>query len=335
MRMNAEAIKGCAVGRWSEIIRSLAPHLSSMVERERRHGPCPLCGGKDRARCHNDFQESGGVLCGQCGGGADGLATLQWGNDWSFREALEAVASYLGLTSGNTPTPRLPEPKPQPKKDWALERKRLEKIWEQSEPNIFRLDEYFGSRGISIFTPPTLRLHSSLSYYHKGSPVSYPCMIAQIILDDEIVGLHRTWLDPDGFGKAPCSQPKKTWKCADSMTGGAIRLYDIERGKPLILTEGLETALAAGEITGLSVWSCVNSSMLEKVKLPENIESVIICGDKDRNGAGQRAAEKLAERLISEGREVKISSPPMEIPDGEKGVDWLDFLNAQEVEYAI
>ena len=73
-----ETIKTHAFGRWPEILLNLAPHLEPMVSRDRKHGPCPLCGGKDRARCHNDFSESGGVFCNQCGGGADGIAVLQW-----------------------------------------------------------------------------------------------------------------------------------------------------------------------------------------------------------------------------------------------------------------
>lgn len=338
MRIETPFVKNCAIGLWPSIIQTLAPQLTPTVEREGKHGPCDLCGGKDRSRRHNDFQETGGIICNQCGGGADGFAVLQWANGWDFPTALKEVASYLGLTDSSTlPSKPSYTPKPQLKKVWTFERKRLERIWhearERAFPDNFRLDEYLGDRGISLFAPPTLRLHPSLSYYHQGPPVSYPCMIGKIIRNGEMVGLHRTWLDPDDFGKAPCSQPKKTWKCADSMTGGAIRLYDYEPGKPLVLTEGLETALAVGELIGYPVWSCVNSTMLEKVQLPEEIQSVIICADKDRSGAGQRAADKLARRLTDEGREVQISLPPLEIPDGEKGVDWLDYLNTKEVVY--
>ena len=63
------------------------------------------------------------------------------------------------------------------------------------------------------------------------------------------------------------------------------------------------------------------------------IESLYIGADKDLSGAGQASAEKLAQRLLAEGHEVKISFPPMEISEGSSGVDWLDCLK-KGVSYA-
>ena len=73
--------------------------------------------------------------------------------------------------------------------------------------------------------------------------------------------------------------------------------------------------------------------MLGKVQIPEHIQKVFIGADKDRSGAGQVAAGKLAQRLWGEtGRTARIVRPPMSIPDDESGVDWLDYINqGQEV----
>ena len=331
--MNAETIKNFCAGLWFKIILSLASHLSGIIERGRRHGPCPLCGGKDRARCHNDFEDTGGIFCNQCGGGADGFAVLMWANGWTFPEALEAVKSYLGLGNGQIPIARPVSPKTKqiPAKNWDDDLRRMEAVWGKATQDSGRIAEYLEYRGLLISVPDTLRLHPNLYYYEQGRTDSYPCMIAEIILDGQRVGLHRTWFDTKGLGKAPCSQPRKTWKCVDSMAGGAIRLYPAEEGKPLAIAEGIETALAVRELTGYPVWSCVNSRMLETVRLPENIQSVIICADLDKSEAGQRAADKLAERLINEGRQVKISYPPIPIPENSRGVDWLNFQNIKEI----
>ncbi len=331
--MNAEIIKGYCSGRWSEIILNFVPSLGDLIERGRRSGPCSFCGGKDRARCHNDFVETGGIFCNACKGGADGLAVLQWANGWSFPETLEAVKSYLGLGHGQIPIARYVSPKEKqtPAKNWDNEKKRLQSVWDSSKPDTGRIAEYLEYRGLSNTVPNTLKLHPSLSYYHQGPPVSYPCMVAEITRDGQRVGLHRTWLDPDGSGKAPCSQPRKAWKCVDLMAGGAIQLFEANPDKPLAIAEGIETALAVRQLTGLPTWSAINSTMMGKVQLPENIQSVIICADLDKSGAGQRAAEKLAERLINEGRQVKISYPPIPIPENSRGVDWLNFQNIKEI----
>ena len=333
--MNAETIKNFCAGLWFKIILSLASHLSGILERGRRHGPCPLCGGKDRARCHNDFEDTGGIFCNQCGGGADGFAVLMWANGWTFPEALEAVKSYLGLGNGQIPIARPVSPKTKqiPAKNWDDDLRRMEAVWGKATQDSGRIAEYLEYRGLLISVPDTLRLHPNLYYYEQGRTDSYPCMIAEIILDGQRVGLHRTWLDPDESGKAPCSQPRKAWKCVESTTGGAIRLYPVEEGKPLAIAEGIETSLAVRQLTGLPTWSAINSTMMAKVLLPENIKSVIICADKDKSEAGQRAADKLAERLVNEGREVKISYPPIPIPENAIGVDWLNFLNIKDISH--
>ena len=95
-KLTISTIKSHASGKYQEIVLSLAPHLAPMIERGNLHGPCPLCGGKDRARCHNDFNETGGMLCNQCGGGADIFAVLQWANGWTFPESINAVGGFLG-----------------------------------------------------------------------------------------------------------------------------------------------------------------------------------------------------------------------------------------------
>lgn len=102
MKLSSETIKTHAAGRCHGIVLSLAPHLAPLVERGNRHGPCPLCGGQDRARCHNDFNETGGIFCNQCSGGSDLFATLMWANNWTFPEAVEAVVGSLGLNGTTT-----------------------------------------------------------------------------------------------------------------------------------------------------------------------------------------------------------------------------------------
>jgi putative DNA primase/helicase len=331
MMIDIETIKSYANGRWREILLTLATSIAPTIERGKRHGPCPLCDGKDRARCHNDFEETGGIFCNQCGGGADGLAVLMWANGWTFPEALEAVKSYLGLTADTLPTIRKHTPKPNPKTDWSRERKQLEHTWSESQPGAKRVREYFEHRGLHLSLPDTLRLHPKLSYYHSDKKVTYhPVMLAQIIRGNEVVGMHRTYLDSDGPGKAAVSSPKKTIKCADTMSGGSIHLFKPEADKPLVLCEGIETALAIHDCSGRPVWPCVNSTMLEKVELPESIKSIYIGADKDLSGTGQASAKKLSRRLIDEGGEVKISLPPAPVPEGSKSIDWLSYL-IQEV----
>jgi len=134
MHINAYDIKQRASGYWAEIIYTLAPQLATTIERGRRHWPCNLCGGVDRCRCHNDFAETGGIICNQCGGGADGFAVLCWANDWTFTETLEAVSKYLSYGIGGSYT--VTKAKSSQPKDWTGEHKKIKKLWEEVYPEL-------------------------------------------------------------------------------------------------------------------------------------------------------------------------------------------------------
>jgi putative DNA primase/helicase len=97
------------------------------------------------------------------------------------------------------------------------------------------------------------------------------------------------------------------------------------------VAEGIETALAAHAISRMPVWSCVSAPLLELVDIPEYVKFVVIWADLDVSNRGLIAAEKLADRLEAMGKKVEICLPYGPIPEGVKGVDWLDVLLAQGV----
>ena len=101
MNLNAQEIKKQASGCWLAIILHLAPQLSHACQSPGRHIKCPCHGEQDGFRLFDNASETGGGYCNQTGAYPDGLALLQWTNDWSFVETLEAVADYLGILGDN------------------------------------------------------------------------------------------------------------------------------------------------------------------------------------------------------------------------------------------
>ena len=104
VKIDKETIKRAASGRWPEIISAICGIASESLDS--RHHPCPKCGGTDRFRAFDDFAETGGTHCNQCGdksgnGGAnpDGFSTLAWFNGWDFKEALHQTARHLGINN--------------------------------------------------------------------------------------------------------------------------------------------------------------------------------------------------------------------------------------------
>lgn len=329
-------LKYKATGQWISILHALASQLAQACERPGRHVPCPVHGGKDGFRLFKDVEQTGGGICNTCGSFSDGFDLLMWISGWKFPEAVDAVKGFLGMSEGVLPPSKtIRTPAPTPGKDWSVERDRLKLIWKATILDNGRIRQYLESRGLSVEVPPTLRLYPSLRYYHQGPEVHYLTMVARIQSGNDTVGLHFTYLDVDGPGKASVSQPRKIRKCVESISGGAIQLFKPEAGEPLILCEGIETSLAAQEMMALPAWSCLNAGMLENVKIPDSVSEVVIAGDLDRNNRGQKATERLAERLHSEGKRVKIALPPGPIPDNSKSIDWLDMLvKSKKIFYA-
>lgn len=94
-KFNTEEVKRTASGRWRQILSSLASLSEEQLEP--KHQPCVKCGGTDRYRAFDDVNETGGLICNQCGKFADGFASLQWLLGIKFGEAIAKVAEHLGI----------------------------------------------------------------------------------------------------------------------------------------------------------------------------------------------------------------------------------------------
>src|SRR4029077_15691115 len=87
-----------AQGRWLGILPALGISESFLTG---KHGPCPLCGGKDRWRWDNR-EGRGTWICSKCGAG-DGIALLMQKNRWEFRQAAEQTDTVIGSILADVP----------------------------------------------------------------------------------------------------------------------------------------------------------------------------------------------------------------------------------------
>jgi len=191
------------------------------------------------------------------------------------------------------------------------------RIWHESvRAEGTYVETYLRSRGICGDIPPTLRFHPRL-FHNSG--IYHPAMVAAVTLwpSKSVAGVHRTYLTADGTDKAPLSPNKMM---LGSTKEGAVRLSPI--GPKLILAEGIETALSCFYATHVPTWSCLSTSGMMDIVVPplEITSEIIICADGD--GAGQNAANKLANRLHRAGYGVRIAPSP-------QGQDFNDILRGQ------
>ena len=88
-----EPLKDRALGKWQGILPALGVPSKALSN---RHGPCPMCGGKDRFR----FDDKGGRgtwICSKCGAG-DGIELVKRIQNVEFKEAARSdrAACWLG-----------------------------------------------------------------------------------------------------------------------------------------------------------------------------------------------------------------------------------------------
>lgn len=188
----------------------------------------------------------------------------------------------------------------------ADEQKRIQaacRIWRESRPAPGTLVEtYLRSRGITIEPPASLHYHPALKH---PSGVRLPAMLAAVEdRDGRLIGVHRTWLSPDG--RKASVEPVKA--ALGPIAGGAVRLTPT--GETLCIAEGIETALSVMQATGVPTWAALGTSNLVRVELPAIVREIIICADADRNGSGERAAQVAAQGFLRDGRRVRIARPP-------------------------
>lgn len=164
--------------------------------------------------------------------------------------------------------------------------------------------------------PGALRLASALDHIDRdsGEVTSWPCMVAAMTRGTKVVALHRTWLAPDGSGKAPVDKPKKM---IGPTAGAAIRLSAgvgglspskaAEKGKlgPLGLGEGIETCLTvACARLDYRVWAAGSLSLMGLVEWPACASAAVLLGENDYSPQAVEAFARVEARwrAMSQGR---------------------------------
>ncbi len=333
-RLSWPELREATKGKWGYIFEELAPELAEAVANAPDHVPCPVHGGADGYRLFDHFNDTGRGICNTCGPQKSGFETLAWVKGYTFKDAVRDVATWLRKETTEPPrTPRkafVPRPKVEPSVAYS----RIRAVWKASLALTGQAAErYLVKRGIwKQNLPTTLRAHPGLTYVHGKEKVNYgkfPCLLAPIKdKNGTIVSIHRIFLSEDGE-KAPVPDAKKMMSPHSEIRGAAIKLF--QAGEVLGVAEGVETALAVHAISRMPMWSCVSAVLMELVDIPDSVKHVVIWADLDVSQRGLQAAEALADRLEKEGKTVEICIPQGGIPEGAKGVDWLDVMNTQGV----
>lgn len=211
-------------------------------------------------------------------------------------------------------------------RQWAEARERNRQLWDACLPVQVNdpVGRYLANRLKCRLTsfPDVLRLHPSLPYWHEGRKLgAWPAMVATLINPaGQTVALHRTWLTAEGL-KAPVPVVKKLSKAAGPVMGSCIPLAQGTASGVIGIAEGLETAMAAQQASGVPTVAAYSAAALAHWQWPHSTRRLVVFADAD--DAGRRAACVLRRRSQTAGLSVQVLTP------AETGADWCDVWAAR------
>lgn len=223
-----------------------------------------------------------------------------------FKDVADEARTFLSL--------RHPEPEPQrrlrqsPAPTGSQEAARRLFAISQPIPGTV-VETYLRNRSITaLHGTGSLRFHPRCYYRpDEHSPTeSWPAMIASVTdLAGRITGAHRTWLAPDGSGKAPVDTPRRAM---GDLLGHAVRFgiaHDV-----MAAGEGIETILSLRMAAPrMPMAAALSAAHLAAILFPATLRRLYIARDDDPAGDGAR--DSLVERANAVGIEAIILSPTL------------------------
>jgi hypothetical protein len=234
----------------------------------------------------------------------DLLDVIQLSRGLAFSDATEEARRFLSLP------PPAPDPASVvPRRPAAVgSPEAARRLWAVSQGIAGTLAQsYLADRGIThIDGLNSLRFHPHCYYRpdDHGPTETWPGMIAAVTdLHHRITGVHRTWLNPDGFdpvglGKAPIDTPRRAM---GDLLGYAVRFGTV--ADVAAAGEGIETMLSLRMVVpAMPMLSALSAAHLAAILFPPTLRRLYVARDDDP--AGDAAHKTLRDRAHEAGIDV-------------------------------
>lgn len=288
-------VASAACGHWPTLLADLGidtPHRG-------KHGPCPVCGGKDRFRFDNK-EGRGTWICSQCGAG-DGLDLVCKVMGKAPKEAVRLITPLMGMAAGGLDPAERERIRLQQQAKVQQERKRSEQQRQKAACRaaaIIRDCEqgktpYLTNKGFADRISAVNRVHISVGgeNYPAGSPVIPLTNEAGELVNVQLIG-------HDGSKRY--------------LTGGqkAGAFHWIKGGELIAIVEGYATGLSVHLATGATVYcamDCGNLATVAAIARRKHPEArILLCGDNDTNTKGNPGKAKAEQAAATVGGLVAL-----------------------------
>lgn len=181
-----------------------------------------------------------------------------------------------------------------------------------------QVETYLRGRGIAPL-PGLDALHFHPRCWYRRStddrgdvPCAMPAMIAAVTdIAGNVTGAHRTWLTPDGSGKAPVAYPRRAM---GHLLGNGVR-FGI--AAPIMAAgEGIESTLSLyAAVPTLPAIAALSSAHLAALEFPPTLRRLYVAREGD--SAGRKAFATLASRA----RKCGVHIHPLDSELGDLNAD--------------
>ncbi len=240
-----------------------------------------------------------------------------------FKDVADEARAFLSLPRSQPEPDRQRRPTAPPTGSSEAARR----LFAMSQPMTRTLAEtYLRKRGITaLHETGALRFHPRCYYRpDEHSPTeTWPAMIASVTdLAGRITGAHRTWLSPDGDGKAPIDTPRRAM---GDLLGHAVRFGVTQ--DVMAAGEGIETMLSLRcVLPTMPMVAALSAAHLSAILFPDILRRLYIARDDDPAGDGAMAA--LIDRAEQAGIEAIVLSPALGDFNEDLRVLGIDTLRA-------
>lgn len=241
-----------------------------------------------------------------------------------FGDLLDVIQHSCGLTEFRDVAAEarrflcLPRPEPQREQRQALARSGFHcaarRLFAMAKPFSGTLaEQYLRHRHIVLCgCEQWLRFHPNCYYrdHATGETFRLPALIAAVTdLGGHLTGVQRTWLTPDGHGKAVVTDPRRSM---GNLLGNGIRFgFAPNAAVPVMAAgEGLETMASLRTVfPTLPAVAATSANHLAALTFPTGCKRLYIAADAD--AAGRHGIERLSRRAGEAGIVALVLRPQL------------------------
>ncbi|MFN8680298.1 toprim domain-containing protein [Paracoccus sp. P2] len=225
-----------------------------------------------------------------------------------FKDVAEEARRFLALPHPEPESTRMPAGGPSSSTPGSPEASRRLFAMAEAIPGTLAATYLSGRAITSLSGTAALRYHPRCYYRpDEHSPTEIrPALVAAVTdLSGHQTGAHRTWLAPDGSGKAAVETPRRAM---GDLLGHAVRFG--AAAEVLAAGEGIETVLSPRQVLPrMPMLAALSAAHLAAILFPPSLRRLYVV--RDRDPAGDGARDSLVARAASLGIEA-ISLTPRE-----------------------